>query len=94
MKTLKIDVYFITFSLLAAVHFSWIYQEVSIPARHAAVMMISIVVKLSCTTLCNPNMGITFLSVTNRECPKVDLKLMTKSHWLLHCKNEYALSNQ
>jgi len=28
-------------------------------------------------------MGISFLSVTNRECPKGDLKLMMKSHWLL-----------
>jgi len=28
-------------------------------------------------------MGISVLSVTNREGPKGDLKPMTKSHWLL-----------
>jgi len=36
---------FILLRLLAAVNFSWIYQEVSIPARHVTVM-ISIVLKL------------------------------------------------
>jgi len=28
----------------------------------------------------NPNMGLSFLSVTTHGCPKGDLKLMTKSH--------------